>query len=257
MLVRIKHAAAREIEHPPLGGGVGRSLATMKGLRRREIDAAPAALACARREVHVLEVDEEALVEPAERLEHAAANQEKCPHDLIDGARVVMRPFGHKVRWENRRQQPVEPNAVADHGERSGPPRGVARKHPAGIEELNADDPYARMLRCLQVVRGPFERARHEPRVGVEEQQKVRVRPSRTLVARGRKTAVIRIPDHMEGRRAGEPVRGAVGRGVVDDRHARDRHVVFRNRCERGKAFLQLSPGIPVHDHDMDCRATH
>ena len=157
MLSRIENAAAREIEHPPLGCGIGRSLATVKGLRRREIDAAPAELACAHREVHVLVVDEEALVEPAERLEHAAANQEECAHDLIDRARVVMRPFGHKVRRENRRQQPVEPHTVADHGQGSRLPRGVARDLAVRIEELDADDADACVLGGLQIVRRPFE----------------------------------------------------------------------------------------------------
>ena len=71
--------------------------------------------------------------------------------------------------------------------------------------------PTPRVLGRLQIARGPFEGARHELRIRVEEQQEVRVHARRALVARGRKAPVLRIPDHIERRRAREPVRGAVG----------------------------------------------
>src|SRR4051812_9524706 len=98
MLPRVENAAAREIEHPPIGRGLGCALAAVKGLCGRKVDARPATLAGADREIHVLVIDEEALVETAERRKHAAADKEKRPHDLIDRAGVVMGPFGDEVR---------------------------------------------------------------------------------------------------------------------------------------------------------------
>ncbi len=115
MLAGIQDAAAREVEHACRGRRVGGSLAAVEGLRGSEEDAAPAALARPHREIHVLVVDEEPLIESAKRFEHAAANKEKGAHDLIDGARIVMRPFGHEMRREDRRHEPVQPDAVAGH----------------------------------------------------------------------------------------------------------------------------------------------
>src|SRR5689334_2523428 len=98
MLSRIENAAACEIEHAARGCVLCRPLATMEGLCAGKINTAPAELACAYREVHVLEVDEEALVEPAKRLENTTTHEEERTHHLIDHTRVVMRPFGHEVR---------------------------------------------------------------------------------------------------------------------------------------------------------------
>src|SRR4029078_184784 len=104
-----------------------RSLAAMKRLRTRQIDAAPTAPARAHRKIEIFIINEEAFVEAAERLEYAATNKEERAHHLIDGARLVMRPFDHEVRRQDRGQQPVQSETVADHAPRGRRAGGVAR----------------------------------------------------------------------------------------------------------------------------------
>src|SRR5436190_834498 len=112
MLSYVENAAACEIEHPLTGCGIGGSPAAVKRLRSREVDDAPAERARPDGKTHVLVVDEETLVEAAKGLEHGTANEEKSTHDLIDGARTVMRPVGDKVWRKNRGHEPVEADAV-------------------------------------------------------------------------------------------------------------------------------------------------
>src|ERR1041385_8935252 len=77
VLARIDNTAAGEIEYPPCRRCVGRPLSAMKGLRGRKVDAAPAQRPRAFRETETLVVDEEPLVEAAERLKYTAANEKE------------------------------------------------------------------------------------------------------------------------------------------------------------------------------------
>ncbi len=88
------------------------------------------------------------------------------------------------------------------------------------------------MLGSLQVARRPLEAARHEPRVGVKEEQKVRLCARRALIAACREPAVLGIPDDLERRNAGEFIRRVVGRRIVDDGHGRESDVVAGNGLE-------------------------
>src|SRR3954469_11666972 len=98
MLACKQNAAAREIKHARRRRSISGALASVKGLRGRKINGAPAEFARAHGEIHVLEVDEEALVKAAKSLKHGAAHEEKRTHHLVDGACVVMRPIRREVR---------------------------------------------------------------------------------------------------------------------------------------------------------------
>src|SRR5262249_48689352 len=77
MLARKEDPAAAEIERAARGRTFGRPLAAMEGARFGEIDATPVARSRSLGKIEVLEVDEEALVEAAERREHRAADKEE------------------------------------------------------------------------------------------------------------------------------------------------------------------------------------
>src|SRR5205807_6952247 len=139
------------IEHACCSRRIGGALAAVKGSRSRKIRAAPAKLLRADSEVHVFEVNKEALIEPTECLENGAPNKEKRAHDLANHTRIVVRPFGHKVRRKNGRHQPVEPNAIADHRPGRRDARRVARDLAIHIEQLNADNANTPVFWHLQI----------------------------------------------------------------------------------------------------------
>src|ERR1043165_33108 len=257
MLQREQDLAAVKVEQAPAGCALRRSLAAVERLRGCQIHAFAAAPACSNGEIEILEINEEALVEAAERLEQTAADEEECAHHLIDFARFVMGPFGHEQRWENRRYQPIEADRVADHRPGRGGPRGIARHMADLVDELDTHDAGLCVRLRGKILRRQLQAACHQPRVRVEEQQKLRLRTNRTLVAGRGKAAILRIADHNEREGVPQVLCRAVRRGVVDDRYPGKRHVIIGDGRKGLQAFPELRSRIPVHDHDVERRTVH
>src|ERR1044072_2352398 len=198
MLSRVQDAAAAKVKRSPRGHALGRSLAAMEGLRGRKIDAAPALRACAHRKVEVLIVDKKALVESAERLEHAAADKEERAHHLIHHPGFVVRPFDDEVRRKKMWHEPVEPDTVADHRPRGRCTRGVARDMAVRVHQLDAEDANLLILAQAQVTDRLRKTPRQQLRVRIEEQEKLRIRSRGALVAGGAEAAILAVADDVE-----------------------------------------------------------
>src|SRR2546421_10377424 len=97
----------------------------MSDLRGRQIDAVEAPSLGAYREIEVLEIDEEALVEAFEGLEQRAAHEQKRAHHLADDARLIMRPVVHEQRRGHAREQAGKARGLAEHQSVGGDPRAA------------------------------------------------------------------------------------------------------------------------------------
>src|SRR5947209_1575407 len=127
MLQAEQDATANEIVQsavPDRGRGPS---AAMACLRRGEIHAPPPERLRANRQVEILVIDEEPFIEAAQGLKQRTANEAERTHHLIDRAGVLMIPLEEKMRREDRRHEPIETEAVADHGQGTRPPGAAAR----------------------------------------------------------------------------------------------------------------------------------
>jgi hypothetical protein len=100
----------------------------------------PARLSGPKREVEVLQVDEVALVEPAERLEQLAPHQVERADDVVHAPAVPVIPLAHDEAGERAGKQPVHARRGRDQLPGRGEPRAAARDPPLLVHQLNPAD---------------------------------------------------------------------------------------------------------------------
>ena len=175
------------------------------------------------REVAVLVVGEERLVEPSCGEERVAAVEGRCGARREDLARV-------EVRLGERPSVVAAPGHAADVVGVAGAV-DLARGRPRGGAGCRRTRTPGRLS---AVVEEPLEPRRLREGVGVEERDPLAVvGRSDAGVVPARETGVSLEPDQLDvGEALGDPVRGAVGRGVVDDDRPVRRAGLSRERLE-------------------------
>src|SRR4029077_17848998 len=91
------------------------TLAGMKCLGRCKIDARPAASMCTDRQIKILEIHKEPLIEAPKLLKQRTPNHEKRSHHLINYFGRIVPPFTKDMWREVRRKKPIETETLTDH----------------------------------------------------------------------------------------------------------------------------------------------
>ena len=107
VLLRIAQLAAQEIGQAARLDAPRRAASLVVRARLGQEVRAVAGGRDAAREVQVLEVDEEVLVEAPELGEHAPAHEVEGAHDVVDVARLGVVPLGHAVAEAAAREDAV------------------------------------------------------------------------------------------------------------------------------------------------------
>jgi len=171
MLACIKNSAPRQVGEANVRDGPRRAAAAMPRPPVMHIKAIEPQLPSANRQVHILHVDKEALVEPAEPLEVCSPHHHEGADHLIDNARFVVGPLGHEVRPHKSWRNPVEPqrlpNDASGRGETGARPLDLS----LCIDELNPDDAGSRPRSVAEPVTETAQGSGLELDIGIEEQE--------------------------------------------------------------------------------------
>src|SRR6266480_368821 len=112
----------------------------MIGLNDGQVERAPPAPTSANRQVHLLEIDEEPLIEPTQCFEDRATNEKERAHDLIDFPVMTVVPFHHEMRRKRRWQNSVESDHLRQEWPRCGKSSARASDGAIGIQKLDTCD---------------------------------------------------------------------------------------------------------------------
>ena len=202
-------------------------------------------------EVGILPVDEEALVEPAEPGEQGTPDHQEGAHHRVHRPRLGMVPVEQEMRGHAAGQQPVEEQGVGDQARSRRMAGAGAVRAPRLVDQPGADDADA-FIRSEHGAGRP-DAVPADPRVGIEEQDRLRLAQGRPLIAGPGEAAIVGVAQHGEREiRPFEPLGRAVGGGVVDHDDAQVRGIPARG--EAREAVPELVSGIPVDDDDVEER---
>jgi hypothetical protein len=177
----------------------------------------------AKGKVHVLEVDEIALVKAAERLEEVSTHEEEGTDHLLYRLTVKQLRRRQMVAWEEPRQQPVEPRDLTDeHSERRKPRTGEGWITLC-VEQLNSADPYVPSLFTTHEICNPPQRVGKQAGIGIEKQDVVCAASSGALIAGSCEARVAIVVNNLEWKRKSiEAFCRTVSGRVVDYGYPRD-----------------------------------
>jgi hypothetical protein len=206
-------------------------------------------------EIDLLVVQEEALVEAAQFLEHGPPDKEERTDDLVHRAAVVDLAHGHPLARHQPGKQPGETTCPGhDHRQPREPGTGLL-EGAVVLHHLAAADAHARRVRAGEESDRSVKGVRVEPGIGIEEQHEGSVPFVCALVAGCRESAVVRVADGAQRQgQVVETVRGSVGGGVVHHDHAGERVCGASGRGDGVQASVQAPARVPVDDDDVEAR---
>jgi hypothetical protein len=183
----------------------------------------PPTFPCAQREVRILEIQKEMLVETSKLLEQLATHRKTGGRHVIDHSRFAVCPIRHADAVESSRRQQLQSGDLrqdASHVEKAST---CGFRLASIVDDLQADDPGSTVDVTLETIDHRRQRARRHARVRIEKQEIVGTASVRALIASCGKSDIVSVCDEGDFRQS--PARRQFDgrrRKIVDDDNTSD-----------------------------------